>query len=36
MFSLQPNNYEGLKKDYYCKKKACQMQATVDKLKDSK
>jgi len=36
LFSLQPNNYEGLKKDYYCKKKACQMQATVDKLKDSK
>jgi len=35
LFSLQPNDYRGIAKDYYCKAKACQMQATVDKLKKS-
>jgi hypothetical protein len=33
LFSLQPNDYKGLAKDYYCKTKACQRQAVVDKLK---
>jgi len=33
LFSLQPNDSKGLAKDYYCKAKTCQMQATVDKLK---
>lgn len=33
LFSLQPNDYKGLEKDYYCKSKKCQEQAVVDKLK---
>lgn len=33
MFSLQPNDSKGIAKDYYCKSKDCQMQATVEKLK---
>jgi len=33
MFSLQPDNYEGIAKDYYCGTGYCKQQATVDKLK---
>jgi hypothetical protein len=33
LFSLQPYDSKGIAKDYYCKKKACQKQAIVDKLK---
>lgn len=33
LFSLQPNDYKGLEKDYYCRSKQCQQQAVVDKLK---
>lgn len=32
MFSLRPNDYKGLHKNY-CKSKTCQQQAVVDKLK---
>ncbi len=33
LFSLQPDDYEGIAKDYYCKSKKCQEQAVIDKLK---
>lgn len=33
LFSLMPNDSKRIAMDHYCKKKTCQMQATVDKLK---
>lgn len=33
LFSLQPDDYKGIALDYYCKKKACQEQAIIDKIK---
>jgi hypothetical protein len=36
MFSLQPDDYEGLKLEYYCKAKKCQEKKTFAKLQDSK
>lgn len=33
LFSIQPDDYEELHKDHYCKSKKCQQQAVVDKLK---
>lgn len=33
MFSLQPNDYKGLAKTYFCKLKKCKEVATVAKLK---
>lgn len=34
LFSLQPDDYESMGKDYYCDDNMdCQRQATVDKLK---
>lgn len=33
MFSLQPNNREGIAKTYFCKLKKCKEAATVAKLR---
>ncbi len=34
LFSLQPDDYESMSKDYYCDdNEDCQAQGTVDKLK---
>lgn len=33
LFSLQPDDRDGLGKDYYCKLEKCQEKATIEKLK---
>jgi hypothetical protein len=33
LFSLQPLDFKGLEKDYYCKDKKCKQEASIAKLK---